>query len=119
MKKQKGLTLISLIFVGTLVVVLAVIGMKVTPAVIEYYTILKHVKAIVASGEGKGTVADVRKAYERRAVVEETPSIGPSDLDVSKEGNQLVISFAYSKKIPLASNVSLLIDFEGSSSPGR
>lgn len=119
MHKQKGLSLISLILISAVLIAVAVVGMKVTPAVIEYYTILKHVKAISASGEAKGSVADVRKAYERRAVVEETPSIGPQDLDISKEGNQLVIAFAYSKKIHLFHNVSLHIDFEGSSAPGR
>lgn len=119
MNKQKGLSLISLILVSAVLIAVAVVAMKVTPAVIEYYTILKHVKAISASGEAKGSVADVRKAYERRAVVEETPSVGPQDLDISKEGNQLVISFAYTKKIHLFHNVSLSIDFEGSSAPGR
>lgn len=119
MKKQKGLSLIGLIFVGGVAIALAIVAMKVTPTVIEYFTILKHIKAIVASGENKASVADVRKAYERRQAVEETPSVGLNDLEISKEGNQLVISFAYSKKIHLAGNVSLLIDYEGSTSPGR
>lgn len=116
MKKQKGLSLIGLLLVSTVLIVVAVLGMKVAPHVIEYFTIMKHVKAIAASGEGQGSVADVRKAYERRAVVEDTPSVGPKDLDISKEGNQLVISFAYEKKIHLFHNVSLCINFEGNSS---
>jgi hypothetical protein len=30
-----------------------------------------------------------------------------------------VLSFAYSKRIPLVANVSLLIDFDGTTAPGR
>jgi hypothetical protein len=41
-----------------------------------------------------------------------------ADLEISKDGGDTVISFAYTKKIPLFANVSLLIDFAASSSPG-
>ena len=37
------------------------------------------------------------------------------DLEITKDGIELVISFSYQKKIPLFSNVSLVFDFEGSS----
>ncbi|MBI3141078.1 MAG: DUF4845 domain-containing protein [Rhodocyclales bacterium] len=118
MRKQKGMTLIGLIFTGAVVIGLAILGMKVAPSVIEYFTILKNIKAIAASGETRGSVAEVRKAYERRAAVDDTPSVVPADLEVTKEGNEVVISFAYAKKIPIAGNVSICIDFAGSSSPG-
>jgi hypothetical protein len=113
-KRQRGLSLIGMILASVAAIGLAILGMKVTPAVIEYYTILKHVKTIANSGAA--TVSEVRNAYDRQAAVDETPSIAGADLEITKEGNQLVISFAYSKKIPLAGNVSLLIDFAGSSS---
>ena len=34
---------------------------------------------------------------------------------LAKEGGELVISFAYMRKIPLFGNMSLVFDFEGSS----
>ncbi len=42
-------------------------------------------------------------------------SITGQDLEVTKEGGELVISFAYTKKVPLFKNVSLVFDFEGAS----
>ena len=36
--------------------------------------------------------------------------------DISKDGNGVVISFGYERRIPLFYNISLVIDFEGSSS---
>ena len=42
--------------------------------------------------------------------------VAPEYMDYSKEGNAVVIAFSYEKRIPLFYNVSLLIDFHGSSS---
>jgi hypothetical protein len=41
--------------------------------------------------------------------------IGPKDLDITKEGNEVVISFAYPKRIPMFGNVNVVIDFAASS----
>lgn len=117
MRKQKGLSLIGLILVSALVIGVAVVGMKVVPSVIEYYTVIKHIKTIANSGAT--TVAEVRNAYDRQATVDETPSITGADLEIAKEGNQLVIAFEYSKKIHIAGNVSICIDYAGSSSGGK
>lgn len=116
-KQQSGLSLIGLILVSALVIGIAVVGMKVVPSVIEYYTIIRHIKTIANSGAA--TVAEVRNAYDRQASVDATPSITGADLEVTKEGNQLVISFEYTKKIPIAGNVSILIEYAGSSSGSK
>lgn len=116
-KQQKGLSLIGLILVSAVVIGVAVVGMKVAPSVIEYYTVLKHIKTIANSGAT--TVAEVRSAYDRQASVDETPSITGADLEVTKEGTQLVIAFEYAKKIHIAGNVSICIDYAGSSSGSK
>lgn len=115
--EQRGLSLIGLIIVSVVLIGVAVVGMKVVPSVIEYYTVMKHIKTIANSGAA--TVAEVRNAYDRQASVDETPSIAGADLEVTKEGSQLVISFEYVKKIPIAGNVSILIDYAGSSSGSK
>lgn len=117
MNGQKGMTLIGLIFTGLVVIAVAVTGMKVVPTVIEYFTVMKNIKAVAA--QAGGSVGEVRKAYDRQASIDETPSVTGADLDVGREGNEVVISFAYSKKIPVAGNVSICIDYSGSSSSGR
>lgn len=119
MKKQSGLSMVGFIVVSVLVIAIAIIGMKVTPSVIEYFTILKTIKTLASSSEGQGTVADIRKSFEKRASVDDITSVTAADLDVSKEGNQVVISFEYSKKINLIGNVSLCIDFAGNSSGSK
>ncbi|MGA8879275.1 MAG: DUF4845 domain-containing protein [Azonexus sp.] len=38
----------------------------------------------------------------------------PEQLDISKEGGKIVASFDYDKRIPLFANVSLVINYKGS-----
>ncbi len=119
MKKQNGVSLIGLLIVGALVIGVAIVGMKIVPSVIEYFTLQKNIKKIASSSPPGTSVAEIRKAYSAAATIDETSSIGAEDLDVSKDGNEVVISFAYSKKIPLAGNVSLIIDYAGSSASNK
>jgi hypothetical protein len=118
MKAQRGLTLIGFVFIAALVGAALLVAFRAVPAVAEYFTVKKNINAIVKSGEARGaTVADVRRAYDTRAAVDETPSVSGADLDVSKDRGEVVIGFSYSRKVPLVGNVSLLFDFEGSTGP--
>lgn len=50
------------------------------------------------------------------ADINQISTIKGADLDISKDGNEIIIAFEYERRIPLFYNVSLLIDFQGSSS---
>jgi hypothetical protein len=114
---QRGLSLIGMILITGMIVIVGILGMKVVPEVIEYFKIVQAIKATAADTALAGaSVGAVRNAYERRVIVDQISSVQPKDLDVSKDGNRLTLSFAYEKKIPLFGPVSLLIDFEGTTS---
>jgi hypothetical protein len=113
MKYQRGVALSGLIFWGIVLVLVAVLGMKVTPTAIEYFKILKDSKAVVAQAGPDATVADVRKSFDKFAEIDMLEFSG-NQLDISKDGGKIVIEFAYEKRIHLFWNVSLLIDYKGS-----
>lgn len=116
MKYQRGITLTGLLIGAAILFVVAILGMKVAPEWIEYGKVVKAVKATAGdSGLKEASVAQVRTAFQKRAEIDEIKSITPQDLEITKEGGELVISFAYTKKIPLSGNASLVFDFEGSS----
>ncbi len=117
MKNQKGVSLLGLIFVGGLLIMVALLAMKVFPVVVDYYTILENVKATGADPGLKGaSVQQVRDAYNKRMQVSGGSDILPEDLDITKENGDIVISFEYAKKVHLFKNVNLLIEFKGGSS---
>lgn len=113
MNKQKGLTLVGLLTWGIIIVLGAVFLMRVVPSVLDYYTLKKDAKSVVAQLPKDATVPDVRAAYERFAQIDRLP-LSSSELDISKENGQIVIGYAYEKRIHLFANVSLLISYKGS-----
>jgi len=113
-RRQRGLSMAVFLVVAAILVIGAIGGMMVGPAYMEYAKIKKAVAAVALEGRAT-SVAEVRKAFDRRAQIDDIDVISSQDLDVSKEGGEVVISFAYSKKVPLVSNISLLIEFAGAS----
>lgn len=113
MKYQRGVALSGLLLWSFVIILVAVLGMKIIPSAIQYYKTKKDIKAVIAQVTPDSTVADIRKAYDKFADIDvlEMPS---SQLDISKENGRVVISFAYEKRIPLFANISLVIDYEGS-----
>lgn len=116
-RAQRGVSLSGLLMAAVVIGVVAMLGVKVAPPVINYFKLVQAVKAVSKDPATRGgTVADIRKAIQARFIVDNIDTVQPSDVDIGKDGNDVVLSFAYSQRIPLVGNVSLLIDFEGSSS---
>lgn len=115
MRYQRGVSLTGLLFWGALVAIVAMLGIKVAPTTIEYYKILKSVKATAANVQQGATVPEIRLAFSKYAEVDHIRDFSPTDLDISKEGGRVVISFAYKKEIPLFHPVSLVIEYSGTS----
>lgn len=106
--------MLGMLGIGIIIVFVAIGGLKIAPAYIEYFTVKKAIVG-VAQTTGKGTVGEVRQAFDRRAQIDDIDVISAKDLEITKEGNDIVISFAYPKRIPLFGNVSVVIEFAASS----
>ena len=115
MKNQRGVAISGLLVWGILIALVSVLSMKVGPEYLEYYKILKSVKSI-SGGAANQTVPEIRAAYDRYADINYITTFKGTDLDISKDQGSVVIAFSYERRIPLFYNVSLVIDFEGSSS---
>ena len=111
-KQQRGLSLIALIFGLFVLIILAIFAMKVVPSFLEFRTAKAAIEVIAKQAQSP---TDVRRAWEGRAAIDDIRAIQASDLEVSKEGNEFVIAFAYEKRIPLFGPVSLVIDYAANS----
>ncbi len=109
-RTQQGLSLVGVLFIGLIVVVLLLLGAKLVPAIVEYIAIERAVQKI--KGEGN-TVGEIRGAFEKYATIDDIKSITSRDLDITKEGDKVVISYAYTYSIPVMDNVRIVIDFNG------
>jgi hypothetical protein len=113
MKYQRGLALSSLMFWGVIIALVAILSLNVVPTTLEYYKILKDIKATVAKVGPEATVADVRKTFDNFANIDSL-DFKAEQLDITKKDGKIVVSFDYDKRIPLLANVSLLINYKGS-----
>lgn len=110
-QQQRGLTFFGLLVVGILLAFAGVVLAQVVPTYIEFLAVQKAVKK---SAEGS-TVAEVRIIFDKAAQIDDITSITGKDLSVSKEGNQVVVSFAYNRDIHLAGPAYLVMKYEGRS----
>ena len=111
--KQQGVSLMALIFGFAILVIVAIFGMKLVPSYLEFRSAKTSIDALARSGGASPN--DIRRNFESRAAVDGIESIKPADLDITKQGNQVVISFSYRKEVPLFRNVGVYIDYQATS----
>jgi Domain of unknown function (DUF4845) len=110
--RQRGITLLGLLFWGILVAMVALAVIRVLPTINEFTTIQRAVKKIAQ--DSPGTVPEIRAAFDRQKNIEYSiSSISGSDLQITKENDKVVIRFAYDKEVPLVEPVFLLIKYSG------
>ena len=109
--RQRGLSFIGLLFVGGVLAMGGVITAQIVPTAIEYQAVLK---AVNKAREGN-TVAEVRSIFDKATAVDNISSISGKDLEVTKEGDKIVVSFAYQREIHLAGPGYLTLKYSGRS----
>ena len=109
--RQAGISFIGLLFVVGVLAALAVLLAQAFPTVVEYQAILK---AAQKASTGN-TVAEVRQIFERAADIDDIKSIGPKDLDITKNGDKVVVTFAYTREIHMFGPAYLLLKYSGQS----
>ncbi|HLX22146.1 MAG TPA: DUF4845 domain-containing protein [Usitatibacter sp.] len=117
MFRQRGVSLVNLIVTLAVLGFLGVMAAKLVPAYIEYFSVKKMFAAMEAAGDFKGTVREIRHSFELRNNIENVQDVHPDDLEITKEGGETVVSVAWSKKVPLVSNVAACLDFFVTTAP--
>jgi hypothetical protein len=112
--RQRGVTLSGLFVVLFVLILVALLAMKLIPAYMEYGTAKNAIQAI-ARDRGNASPQEIRRAFESRAAVDDITVLKPTDLEITKDGGEVVIAFAYRKEVPLFANVGVYIDFAANS----
>ena len=109
--KQRGASLIGILFIGGVLVFCGVVGAQVVPTYVEYRTVVKAVNKV----KDASTPAEARSNFDKAAQIDDIKAITGKDLDISKDGSKMVISFAYNKEIHLAGPAYLVMKYAGRS----
>jgi len=111
MRRMRGLGLIQLIVVLAVVGFLGVMAAKLMPSYIDYFNVKKMFAGMEQAGETKGTVREIRSAFDRRNAIEDVKAIRAEDIEISKEGGETILTANWTARVPLVSNISACIDF--------
>jgi type II secretory pathway pseudopilin PulG len=113
-KAESGVSLTGLIVVLAVLAAIALVAIRSVPAIVEYRAVKNAVAAAKSAG---GTAREIQQAFDRNAGVNDITAVQGRDLVITRDGNDVQVSFAYEKRVPLAGNVSLLFDFSGTTDP--
>ncbi len=113
LQKQQGISLSSLLVWSVILILIAISGLRIATAYIEYSTIQKNLTAIIKDTNSQNMdLNQIRLSFNKRASIDNIKSISGQDIKINKENGRIVLSAEYTTKIPLIANLSLNIDFE-------
>jgi len=110
-KQQRGLTFIGLLVIGGLLAFTGVVVAQLVPTYIEFMAVEKAAQKASAGT----TVSEVRSIFDKAAQIDDIRSIAGKDLEVGKEGDRVVVSFAYSREVHIAGPAYIVMKYEGRS----
>ena len=114
MRKQRGITLMGTIITLAILGFIGIMAAKLLPAYLEYMSVKKIFKTMAQSGDTKGTVRDIRKTFDKLNAIEDIKNLKAEDLEITKQGQDAIVSAAWSVRVPMVYNISACLDFAAS-----
>ena len=115
--RQRGVSFAGFALIAAGVIFVVILGIKLIPPYIHSAQIAQIFRTIVSDPAMRNaTIKEIKDSYSRRADIDYISDITADDIDVSKGDGTLSISADYTVKIPVAGNITLLLEFNPSSS---
>ena len=110
-KTQDGVTLTGLLVGSVLLIVVALVGMKVVPAYMEFFSVKKVLSAMKQEPLDTMSASDIKKSFDKRANIAYISVVKGSDLTIERTSAGTTLNVEYQVIKPIAGNLSVLIDF--------
>ncbi len=111
-RTQHGLSMIGFLFVAVVVVVVAMIGFRVTPAYIEYFAVQRAMQETLSQMQNISSAQEFRRAIDGRLNVNYVEAVKASDFEFKKQGNVITATASWERKLHVAGNAFILLEFE-------
>ena len=114
--KQSGMTFIGMVLVIVVIIAIAVVGIKVTPAYIEFSSVKNAIKYVAKDAAfANMSKKEIASAFDKSASTGYITVIKGSDLIIEKTETGNVVTAEYQVTIPIVANASVLLDFHATS----
>lgn len=117
-RSQSGLSMSSFLITAFLIVMGAMLAMKVVPSYIHSAQIAQVFREIVADPAMRdASTKEIEISYRKRAGINDITDLQVEDISIERdETGRLVLSAQYEVRVKLVGNVSLVLEFNPSSS---
>ncbi len=119
--KQRGLTMISLLFLLIGIGIMVTLVLKITPVYMTHGKVVSALEGLKGTTDiEKQSKSEVLASLSKRLSVNSVDSINmDKDVTVTKNGDQLKVQIKYQVEVPLASNLYALMKFDDMIEAGK
>jgi len=112
-KSQAGLTIFGFLLVAAVVVIFAMVGFRVVPSYVEYYSVKRALEDTMRSGSADpNNPIPFRKELERRLQTGYVENVKAADAVLTRQSTQVVAELSWERRLHMFGNASILLEFE-------
>jgi hypothetical protein len=120
LKRQQGLTLISLVFILGLIGFFVMLTLKIVPIYLDHGKVKSALEALKATPELQTkSEYEIRDSLNKRFSINYVYDVKPENIKVLKHGNYVKVDIEYETVVALAGNLSALAEFHDTIEAGQ
>jgi hypothetical protein len=114
--RQRGMTMLGILVLVVVVGAWVYAGILMTPKYLEYMRVASTLEQVGDEYDSNPGTTEfmLRKAIERRFDIEMVEVVTSNDIEIKKADGVFTMRAAYDATVPLAGNVSFLLEFDKS-----
>jgi hypothetical protein len=112
--RQRGMTFLGLLILVAFVGLFVYAGLRLTPVYLEYMKVAKAMESLRAEGGAGVDPRTLRLALEKRFDIDDVESISARDVEITREGSNLVVRAAWERTTDFVANVGFIVTFDKS-----
>ncbi|MBX3704045.1 MAG: DUF4845 domain-containing protein [Steroidobacteraceae bacterium] len=112
--RQRGMTFLGIVVLVIVVGAWVYSAIRLTPKYLEYMRVAATLEKVRDEHNSDPGVSEImlRRAVERHFDIEMVEIITSRDIEIRREGGTFFMRAAYSDTVPLAGNLSFLVEFD-------
>jgi hypothetical protein len=115
--RQHGLTIIGFVLVAAVAVIFAMVGFRVIPAYVEYYSVRHALQETMRSGNADpNNPQPFRSELARRLQTSYVEEVKATDAILRRSGTGVTAEMAWERRLHMVGNAYILLEFETSAS---
>ena len=112
LKRQQGLTFISLVFILGLIAFFVLLGLTIGPIYLDHNKVVGALSELEKTTDiEKKSEAEIRDSLNKRFNINYVNDVNQDDITVTKQGGHLKVVIEYEVVRKIAGNLSVLVEF--------